>query len=187
MKSIFTYLFTIIPAALVFYGGAGVNVISYCCNQCRSAGIEILREDKCCEIHNYHRPGNSCYNYASQITDATCGNSGREHECHHAAGNVRHDDCRNRSGHSGYDSSHNNNCQANDHCNMERIHFDWYSHFSPESNVKFSPVALDLLPCESVDVSFISPLTCDAGWGICKGPPVVRPRDYLSGLTLLLI
>ena len=41
-------------AVLVFYGGAGINIISYCCNECRSKGIEALQNHQCCEIHHQH-------------------------------------------------------------------------------------------------------------------------------------
>lgn len=61
MKKTFTYLFVVILSALVFYGGAGINVISYCCKDCRSAGIEAIAshhhqccETQCCEKHGHH-------------------------------------------------------------------------------------------------------------------------------------
>jgi len=53
MKKMFTYLFTLLMAILVFYGGAGVNVVSFCCQDCRAAGMEVLTGDKCCEIHGH--------------------------------------------------------------------------------------------------------------------------------------
>ncbi|MDR2968454.1 MAG: hypothetical protein LBV32_02475 [Tannerellaceae bacterium] len=53
MKKMFTYLFVTLMAALVFYGGAGVNVASFCCQDCRSEGLEVLAGDKCCEIHGH--------------------------------------------------------------------------------------------------------------------------------------
>lgn len=40
-------------AALVFYGGAGVNVASFCCQDCRAEGVEILAGDRCCEVHGH--------------------------------------------------------------------------------------------------------------------------------------
>lgn len=49
----FTYLFTLLMAFLVFYGGAGVNIVSFCCSECRSAGMEVLTGNKCCEIHGH--------------------------------------------------------------------------------------------------------------------------------------
>lgn len=53
MKRLFTYPFVILMAALVFYGGAGVNIASFCCQDCRSAGMEVLAGDMCCEIHGH--------------------------------------------------------------------------------------------------------------------------------------
>jgi len=53
MKRIFTYTFIVILAALVFYGGAGVNVISFCCDDCRNAGTQVVKEGVCCEIHGH--------------------------------------------------------------------------------------------------------------------------------------
>jgi len=43
----------VIMAALVFYGGAGVNIASFCCDDCRKAGMEVLKGDMCCEIHGH--------------------------------------------------------------------------------------------------------------------------------------
>lgn len=54
MKRVLTYSFIILMAALVFYGGAGINVYSFCCDECRDAGMEVLTGDKCCEIHGHH-------------------------------------------------------------------------------------------------------------------------------------
>lgn len=68
MKKAFTYFLVILMAALVFYGGAGVNVISFCCDDCRMAGVEVLVEDKCCEIHGHTHEGD------------------HHHHHHHAAG-----------------------------------------------------------------------------------------------------
>lgn len=53
MKKMFTYTFVIVMAALVFYGGTGVNMVSFCCSDCRTAGMEVLTGDKCCEIHGH--------------------------------------------------------------------------------------------------------------------------------------
>ncbi len=47
------YILVTLLAFLIFYGGAGVNLISYCCDECRSAGWEVLVDDKCCDIHNH--------------------------------------------------------------------------------------------------------------------------------------
>lgn len=53
MKQKVTILLILMLAGLVFYGGAGVNIISYCCNHCRVAGIEAIIENQCCELHDH--------------------------------------------------------------------------------------------------------------------------------------
>lgn len=53
MKNTVTYLFIVFLAALVFYGGAGVNLITYCCGDCRTEGVTALLDNKCCEIHEH--------------------------------------------------------------------------------------------------------------------------------------
>ena len=51
MKKTVTYLFIVFLAALVFYGGAGVSLVTYCCGDCRTEGVTALLENKCCEMH----------------------------------------------------------------------------------------------------------------------------------------
>ena len=53
MKKVLTYLVMILMTVLVFYGGAGINLISYCCNICRMEGIAAVINDKCCDIHHH--------------------------------------------------------------------------------------------------------------------------------------
>ena len=45
-------------ASLVLYGGTGVNVVIYCCNDCRTKGIEAVVDDKCCDVHNREQQDN---------------------------------------------------------------------------------------------------------------------------------
>lgn len=45
----FSILLTLVLAALIAYGGAGVNYVTYCCSHCQSVGIERMIEKKCCE------------------------------------------------------------------------------------------------------------------------------------------
>lgn len=66
-------------SALVFYGGAGVNVISFCCNDCRNEGTEVLKKDMCCEIHGHshheHEVAVECDDHCNiQHTDEMCCN-----------------------------------------------------------------------------------------------------------------
>lgn len=61
MKKATTYLFVFILAALVFYGGAGVNIISYCCSDCRTEGAEVLLDNVCSDVHEHdHGDAMSC-------------------------------------------------------------------------------------------------------------------------------
>lgn len=53
MKQLVTNLFIVFLALLVFYGGAGVNLVSYCCHDCEAEGVEVLLDDMCCEIHEH--------------------------------------------------------------------------------------------------------------------------------------
>lgn len=46
-------MFVFVLALLVFYGGAGVNVISYCCGDCEAEGIEMLLDKDCCDVHEH--------------------------------------------------------------------------------------------------------------------------------------
>ena len=49
MRRFATSLFFVILASLIFYGGAGVNFVSYCCGVCEKEGVEALLEAKCIE------------------------------------------------------------------------------------------------------------------------------------------
>lgn len=53
MKKATTYLFVFVLALLVFYGGAGVNIISYCCGDCEAEGVEVLLDKDCCDVHEH--------------------------------------------------------------------------------------------------------------------------------------
>lgn len=53
MKRVFTYTFVLVMASLVLYGGTGINVYSFCCEDCQDAGLDVLTGDKCCEIHGH--------------------------------------------------------------------------------------------------------------------------------------
>ncbi|MDL2222118.1 hypothetical protein LJC35_06160 [Parabacteroides sp. OttesenSCG-928-N08] len=73
MKRLVTSIYIILLAALVFYGGAGVNIVSFCCNDCRAAGMEVLKEDKCCEIHSHSH-------HDEPIVEAATNSVGHTHE-----------------------------------------------------------------------------------------------------------
>lgn len=66
VKNAITYLFIVFLAALVFYGGAGVNFVTYCCGDCRTEGVTVLLDDKCCDIHEHeHEPE---YEHAGEVS-----------------------------------------------------------------------------------------------------------------------
>ena len=158
MKKIFTHIFAIFMAVLVFYGGAGVNIISYCCKECRSAGIEALVSDKCCEIHNH---SHSQANHKHTSSTSCCNHIAHAEESQHS---------------------------SDDSCNIERIDFDWSSQNTDELEIDFSPNVHDLFSNNlfSNSPAHLS-LICENGTVMPNGPPLACPRDYLSILTVLLI
>lgn len=62
------YPLLVFLASLIFYGGAGVNLVSYCCDHCEDEGVEVLLEDNCCDIHQHDLP--AFVVYASNDTHA---------------------------------------------------------------------------------------------------------------------
>ena len=170
MKKIFTYPVTLMMAALIFYGGAGVNLILYCCNLCRSEGLEAVSNDKCCEIHHHHHAGN--------------------HQIHHASGCCEHES--NACTEENHIDRIQDYCDLQDDqstgecCSFERISFDWSVQSKQETC--FSPLTFDLFSCNlsvftSVDLRLSNKILSQ----IPHGPPIIFPRDYLSILTALLI
>lgn len=53
MKKALTYSLLFTLAAFIFYGGAGVNLINYCCGDCLDAGIKAVVSADCCSTHNH--------------------------------------------------------------------------------------------------------------------------------------
>ena len=54
MKKKWITVIVLMLCLIVAYGGSGVNVYFYCCDDCRSQGTMAITEDKCCEIHHHH-------------------------------------------------------------------------------------------------------------------------------------
>lgn len=46
-----TYLLLVLLAGLIFYGGAGVNWVTYCCENCFKIGIQFAVSENCCATH----------------------------------------------------------------------------------------------------------------------------------------
>lgn len=53
MKKRLSNIILSLIALLVFYGGAGINIVSFCCNECRDGGIEVVLGSSCCEVHGH--------------------------------------------------------------------------------------------------------------------------------------
>ena len=181
MKKTFTNIVVVFMAVLVFYGGAGVNIISYCCNECRSAGIEALINDKCCEIHHHNHDDYDKHNHSLHSHDALASsNSNCSHTAH------TEDNCCEP----GHIESHNSRSEhsSGDSCNMERIDFDWSFQNIAELTFELSPDVYELFSNNIfISSSEQIPLIGEINTVLPNGPPLVLPRDYLSVLTILLI
>lgn len=201
MKKIFTHILSVLMAVLVFYGGAGVNIISYCCGDCRSAGIEALLKDKCCEIHHHAHHHDAAQNDCGKAQDDCHKAKGDCHKTKEDCGKNGHCSPKNACQHqhtahtkqNGDDSHHSHTCEScvehssGSCCNMERVSFDWSSQCYSEQNIDLSPVVLDLLSADILNISPTLLTQTDENTGLPNGPPLICPRDYLSILTVLLI
>ena len=67
-KTIITYIVTLLIATIV-YGGSGVNMYFYCCDDCRTEGTSAITELKCCEVHHHHL-GGLVTHYTSDVSCA---------------------------------------------------------------------------------------------------------------------
>lgn len=78
MKRKLTYLLLAMMSVLLCYGGAGVNLVSYCCTDCETEGVTALISDKCCEIHDHY--DNSTSNHSHLGVTDSCGHA-QEDSC----------------------------------------------------------------------------------------------------------
>lgn len=76
MKRIATYLAVCFLALLVCYGGSGVNLFTFCCDDCQSEGLSALLENRCCEIHDHHHCDPTAHH-----ADGHCDDETDESEC----------------------------------------------------------------------------------------------------------
>ena len=53
MKKTVTVVLILFLACIVGYGGAGVNFINYCCQECAVQGVDAVVNDLCCETHGH--------------------------------------------------------------------------------------------------------------------------------------
>ena len=172
MKKVLTYLVTSMMAASVFYGGAGINMISYCCNVCRSVGIDAVTNGKCCDIHHHDHSGRYIAHHASVCCENTCDKHVENHPVVAVLTGCNH--------HSEFEST--------DCCNMKRISFDLFAQSLLKQEINLSPLLTDLFSGDILTVSHLDNISIGEKLTHAPhGPPTVLPRDYLSILTVLLI
>ena len=63
-KRIITFI-TLLLIFAVSYGGSGVNMYFYCCDDCRSEGLSAIVYQKCEEVHHHHHMGGLIVHYTS--------------------------------------------------------------------------------------------------------------------------
>ena len=76
MKKVLSNTLIIFISLLVFYGGAGVYSVSFCCDECKEQGLEVLVDNKCCEIHHHtHERADGKLSCSTQ-TNSLCSHKG---------------------------------------------------------------------------------------------------------------
>ncbi|MDD3788759.1 MAG: hypothetical protein PHO94_08685 [Petrimonas sp.] len=63
MKKALNTFIALLLASVVAYGGSGVNVYFFCCDECSSEGISAIIDHKCCEVHHHHHLGGLITHY----------------------------------------------------------------------------------------------------------------------------
>ncbi len=53
MKRMFRIFTAVLLAGIVVYVGSGVNLYTYCCDDCRAEGVSAVAEHRCCDIHHH--------------------------------------------------------------------------------------------------------------------------------------
>jgi len=80
----FTYSMAILMAVLVLYGGSGLNIIRFCCDDCRSAGVTAIASMSCthhsCDEHET-TPASCCEKEAATTACSHSENSSDKDCC----------------------------------------------------------------------------------------------------------
>lgn len=69
MKQILNYIVSMIIIVFFLLAGTGVNVVHYCCQDCRRAGLEHVIEESCSEVH--HHDCACCIHHDHLLTDCS--------------------------------------------------------------------------------------------------------------------
>ena len=173
---------------LVFYGGAGINIISYCCNECRSKGIEVLQNHTCNDIHHHHHADAFMF----QATTDDNENSYVTANTFHATSDCSDKMCNKHEADNPPDYKIDHCAFCDDHsseeCSLERINFYWSSYKLSKQETNLFPEHFTLFSCNLLNYNSLDIIS--NGDNITSAPhrpPPVLPRDYLSILTVLLI
>ncbi|MGL5273094.1 MAG: hypothetical protein ACRC8J_06385 [Phocaeicola sp.] len=160
MKLLIRNTITILLTLLVAYGGAGVNLLTYCCNDCRSEGLSIILEEKCHDVHGHSTSDAIAQSKSQPSCEMNCCKSQEE-----------------------------NSMQSTDEesCDINRIDTKW--EIAHNIQFDLDPLTINLPPfltaqqitLEDPTVEKINSVYCN------HGPPVHSPRTYLALLTTLLI
>ncbi|MGL5937309.1 MAG: hypothetical protein ACRCY5_01100 [Phocaeicola sp.] len=157
MKVVIRNSLVILLTLLVTYGGAGVNLFTYCCNDCRSEGVSAILEEKCFDVHESSHA-------ESDDLHAHCGESCQALE---------------------WEETLQDRGEAS--CNINRIDTHWeVSQLSSMALVPILLTLPPFFTTQQAClvkpvVEKICTTHCN------NGPPVQPPRSYLSLLTTLLI
>lgn len=149
----------ILLTLLVVYGGAGVNLFTFCCNDCRSEGLTVILNESCYDVHEHHHAIALEQQGGSSCVQSCC---------------ASHSDQPLADG-------------EEESCDINRINTQWERAYTLDFDL--SPIVLTLPPylvaqfsgLEEPKVERLCTTHCD------HGPPVQTPRSYLSLLTTLLI
>ena len=52
MKKFLSISLLFLLAIVITYAGSGINIYSFCCDDCHTVGVEAITTNKCCDIHH---------------------------------------------------------------------------------------------------------------------------------------
>ncbi|MDR0429561.1 MAG: hypothetical protein LBH58_03665 [Tannerellaceae bacterium] len=65
-------MFIFFLAILIFYGGGGVNMVSYCCDTCHTKGTEVAIAGNCCHAQTEDNCCQTTDFKSNHLQDETC-------------------------------------------------------------------------------------------------------------------
>lgn len=168
MKRI-AYIFTsLLLITLIAYGGSGVNLYFFCCDDCRDDGvIKAIVEHSCCERHHHNHSESIAHNHESGCCCAP------SHDARHSM-------------HTSYTS-----CDETSHgaCNVQRISVNWQT--AQSENPEIAPTSFDVFSstfCLFTPQNYdLKPTISFIRYSDTQKPPNLDKDIYLSLLNTLII